>query len=308
VIHVEFLEPTFVCELEDLNGRVLEELHHAESKESLEADLQKRIQEGLFRRVVSLKPYDFQKWKTKASGETEKAIAEYKAGKGDDYKFKDDVWGALKEVLIDVFHGKCAYCDARFGHVAWGDVEHYRPKKKVTDSSNAAITIENGQPHPGYYWLAYDPSNLLPSCQVCNQAKGKMNQFPIAGKRASRPEDDLQTESPLLLHPYRDKPRDHLNFIPSLDDKAFGTVASATDSGKASIEVYRLNREALIDERRSEQNAARREVKDAFLREDVKALVKVWKDYEMGLRQFSSAALAEVNSFFSKMGMKRLTR
>ena len=305
MIKAEFRDPNFLCEIEDLNGKVLEELHYAESEQDLRGWLQRRIDDGLIRAIVSAEAYDFKKWQTKAAGETAKAITEFQAGRGKDYTFNAGVWAALKEYLKELFHGKCAYCDAKFGHVAWGDVEHYRPKKKVTDDKNVPITIDaGGRSHPGYYWLAYDPSNLLPSCQVCNQARGKMNQFPIAGTRALSPVDDLEKESALLLNPYKSNPRDHLRFIPSLDDKSFGTVADVTEAGKASIAVYRLNREPLVEERRSEQNAARREVKDAFAREDPKALAAAWRDYDLGLRQFAAAALAEVNSFFSKMGIK----
>lgn len=92
------------------------------------------------------------------------------------------------------FRGKCAYCD-RDIHNQYGDVEHYRPKGRVTDSDGKAVTRRiNGStvPHPGYYWLVYDWTNLLPACIRCNrpsarftdQLIGKWDKFPVADFRA----------------------------------------------------------------------------------------------------------------------------
>src|SRR5260370_20134326 len=113
--------------------------------------------------------------------------------KGGSVPIKAKIYRALKACLIEYFSGKCAYCESEFTSVAWGDVEHYRPKRGVT-----------GENHAGYYWLAYEPRNLLPSCQKCNQGNGKRNYFPVAGVRAERSEDDLAAELPLLLNPYEE--------------------------------------------------------------------------------------------------------
>src|ERR1035441_2039073 len=123
--------------------------------------------------------------------------------KGESPPVNTRVYGALKACLIEYFGGKCAYCESEFTSVAWGDVEHYRPKRSVM-----------GEKHPGYYWLAYDPRNLLPSCQKCNQGSGKRNYFPIAGIRATCPNDDLSAELPLLLNPYEEADcSDHSKFV-----------------------------------------------------------------------------------------------
>ena len=134
--------------------------------------------------VMDVKPYDFQTWLDKATVAKETALREYpqarKAKKS--YEFDSDLWGQLKEHLQDLFHGRCAYCEAWFQSVSFGDVEHYRPKAEVTDD----------RAHPGYYWLAYDQENYLPSCSQCN-TKGKGNHFPIKGTRVSTP-DSLWTK------------------------------------------------------------------------------------------------------------------
>jgi 5-methylcytosine-specific restriction endonuclease McrA len=79
------------------------------------------------------------------------------------------------------FYGKCAYCEAPIRDYQPGDVEHFRPKAGVSDENGQAVFLfdEEGQvqvgadgkpvEHPGYYWLAYEWTNLLPACAKCNQ-------------------------------------------------------------------------------------------------------------------------------------------
>lgn len=117
----------------------------------------------------------------------------------------------LKE-LSDLYKGKCAYCEKRNAL----EIEHYRPKLRVIEDTA----------HLGYYWLAYEWTNLVPACHTCNKiAGGKGNSFPIMkeGTRVYRPtyhEDNTQInithsyansaalcgEKPYLLHPEIDEP------------------------------------------------------------------------------------------------------
>ncbi len=67
----------------------------------------------------------------------------------------DSKWKVTKNQLLTETHGKCAYCETPTAVVAFGDVEHFRPKSV-------------------YWWLAYVYDNYLASCAVCNQQfKGK---------------------------------------------------------------------------------------------------------------------------------------
>lgn len=141
----------------------------------------------------------FDEWHAAAQHGTQ-ALTDWKnthaaTKRGESLPIDSEIYGALKERLKAYFQGKCAYCESEFDSVAWGDVEHYRPKRRVTGEPN----------HPGYYWLAYCESNLMPSCQKCNQGKGKRNHFPISGTRATLPEDDIKAEAPLLLNPYEER-------------------------------------------------------------------------------------------------------
>lgn len=166
-------------------------------------------------------------------------------------------WKIVKDHLIDLFHGKCAYCEAKFTATGFGDVEHYRPKGRV-----------HGQQGPGYYWLAYEPSNYLPSCQICNQ-RAKGDNFPISGMRAKSKDDPLNVENPLLMNPYQDNYEDHLEFIPTSGgaphaDRLPGGVISKTDKGKASIGTLEIYREPIREERIREMSYARMDIKDAY--------------------------------------------
>ena len=60
----------------------------------------------------------------------------------------------IKQALIEETHAKCAYCESKFRHVSYGDIEHVIPKS--TDPSK---------------WFNW--SNLTLACDVCNTNKSK---------------------------------------------------------------------------------------------------------------------------------------
>lgn len=167
--------------------------------------------------------------------------------------YKDD---SVKDALEELFNGKCAYCELRYAAAHPVDVEHFRPKGGYVQAGKLET--------PGYYWLAADWSNLLPSCIDCNRARhqrfarqprhlsGKANRFPLADEatRARVPGEEKR-ERRLLLDPCRDHPERHLRF----DDDGFVDPATETrgrysPKGRASIEVYGLDRDGLVRARR----------------------------------------------------------
>jgi uncharacterized protein (TIGR02646 family) len=85
------------------------------------------------------------------------------------FEFKASVYGAksVKKTLLTAQHGKCAFCESKFEHVAFGDVEHFRPKGGWIQTDGDQLT------RPGYYWLAYEWSNL--SCGLKSLAKSGTN-------------------------------------------------------------------------------------------------------------------------------------
>ena len=199
---------------------------------------------------------DFDEWKKKAAAASEVLVSWQAAHtvriKGETLPVDAKIYGALKKCLKDYFFGKCAYCESVFDHVAWGDVEHYRPKRGVTEDKE----------HPGYYWLAYCTNNLMPTCQLCNQGKGKRNHFPITGKRAMKPVDDVSQELPELLSPYEENDcgpgAAHVKYVFEESERELmptGRIEGITIRGEKSVYLYDLNRAALVKQRRKNQES-----------------------------------------------------
>ncbi|NNE89931.1 MAG: endonuclease [Silicimonas sp.] len=144
----------------------------------------------------------------------------------------------VKRALDELFHGKCAYCESFYAKTQPVDVEHYRPKGAV----------EGEDDHRGYWWLAMDWENLVPSCIDCNRKRkqrtpepdvngtmvelndqgdfargktfktGKQSAFPLTSDSPRAKWDttgrdvDIAREERLLLDPTRDDPKEHLVF------------------------------------------------------------------------------------------------
>lgn len=178
----------------------------------------------------------------------------------------------VKLALEALFHGKCAYCETRYSTSMPVDIEHYRPKNAVAEEPN----------HEGYWWVAMDWDNLLPSCIDCNRRRGqvlieqhqsfsledlarrakpgrtnagKKDCFPLAadGVRATPEVRDFDEERALLIDPCRDDPSQCLSY--SFDPaRPLGLIIPAGDEaarrrGAMSIQIYGLNRLALVQER-----------------------------------------------------------
>jgi uncharacterized protein (TIGR02646 family) len=178
-----------------------------------------------------------------ARRELEKAVEFYSKGRRQRrFEFHAFNNREVKKALTELFHGKCAYCEAKVTATGPVDIEMYRPKGGVVESPE----------HPGYWWLAMVWDNLLASCADCNRVRdhdgvklGKANRFPLDDEstRAFNPSDDLGREAPLLLDPCTDFPEEHLVF------DAQGTVVSDTKRGQTTITVLGLNRPALVASR-----------------------------------------------------------
>jgi hypothetical protein len=186
--------------------------------------------------------------------ETEAIINWYAAGNKKAFDFDAYSDPRLKTELKKVFI-KCAYCESSYGAVYDGDIEHFRPKGRVTEKKPAI---------PGYYWLANDWDNLLLSCQHCNQSRqhilynedklesyGKRDQFPLTDEQHRTSWEKLQQlpiskedEACLLLNPCRENPEEHLIY-----EKEGAVIIGLTEKGKTSIKVYALQRPKLVEAR-----------------------------------------------------------
>lgn len=158
-------------------------------------------------------------------------------------EFKSSIYGhkSVKEKLIEQQHGKCFLCESFIPHVAHGDVEHFRPKGGWQQTA----TDELGQ--PGYYWLAYDWSNLFLACQICNQTY-KRNLFPLSNPRvrARSHKSDAAAERPLLVNPALDDPEKLISYRAEVP-----YAMRNSRRGKATIQLAGFDRGALVGKRRS---------------------------------------------------------
>lgn len=129
------------------------------------------------------------------------------------YKHED-----IKETLAEqMFHGKCAYCEAKITHIDYGDIEHFRPKDT-------------------FPLLAVEWENLLLACRVCNGAEFKGTKFLLD-----------TNNHPLLINPCTDEPNTHLDF--EFDEiTKFAIVVSKDEKGLESINTYGLNRDRSKDD------------------------------------------------------------
>ncbi|MEK9939970.1 MAG: hypothetical protein VW548_03245, partial [Methylotenera sp.] len=96
--------------------------------------------------------------KAAKSAKAKKSAEETKSRKAFEFKaYKND---DVRHALFTLFHGKCAYCEARYDTTAPVDIEHFRPKGGI-----------DGTDHLGYWWFAATWLNLLPSCIDCNRKR-----------------------------------------------------------------------------------------------------------------------------------------
>jgi hypothetical protein len=290
---------------------------------------------------------EWEQWLNKSEAATQKIIQAWEEwrqqGSSGEFTYPLDqkVWAELKDWLLkNVFHGKCAYCESRDVRSPY-HAEHFRPKGRVTLKVKKKFQVvktldEEGQeaPHPGYFWLAYNWTNLVPSCNDCNTARGKRDQFPIRKrhvtvKRVSdaevmtlrqrliqsvlrqdvyflQPEDLDILEEPLLLHPYFDHPEDHLVFgefgiITVREDK----MGKLSEKGEQSISVYDLDAEKLRIARQEAQETGFKDYSDELKRgraiskaNRINAAKAAISDYLEGRQPYSTAVLAYLRIWY----------
>jgi uncharacterized protein (TIGR02646 family) len=178
--------------------------------------------------------------KTTGAGEI-KALKKMTKAAIESYTFKSSIYGGkmVKDKLKSLQHDKCCFCEAKVSHVSHGDVEHYRPKAGWQQQDGDKLV------KPGYYWLAYDFSNLYLSCQVCNQ-KFKKNYFPLANpaQRAATHRKPLAKERPLIINPGKDTPSRFLSF-----NKEIIVAVNSNTKGQETIKRTGLDRKELNRDR-----------------------------------------------------------
>ena len=84
----------------------------------------------------------------------------------------------IKKALIKETYGKCAYCESKLLHIAYGDIEHIMPKSKDIDKI--------------FKW-----ENLTLACDICNTNKGNVED--LIDPYIEDPETLIKFVGPLLL-------------------------------------------------------------------------------------------------------------
>ncbi|MFT6127946.1 MAG: hypothetical protein ACJA2M_000925 [Polaribacter sp.] len=174
------------------------------------------------------------------------------------YKHKLFKYLEVKKTLVQLFNGKCAYCESKVFKTSPIDKEHFRPKTK--------INFVGGDKTIGYYWLAADWDNLLSACANCNRTgthkteleeqfvSGKLDFFPLMdeSKRAIYGGGLVEEEKVrLLINPCIDKPE---KIIAYNEDGHIFPNKDITDKEekmvKVSVETFGLLRSELHKDRR----------------------------------------------------------
>jgi uncharacterized protein (TIGR02646 family) len=162
------------------------------------------------------------------------------------------LWGnsEVRQALWDMQHQKCAYCERRRDVNRESDIDHFRPKAEVTQPPGAPG-------HKGYWWLAYEWTNLLFCCRHCNQTY-KLNNFPVPdeAERVSSENQPLREERAYLIDPSDDdgEPQNCFIYYFSEATKQVHIVACPDDPwnkerADETIKVLGLDRAELRDER-----------------------------------------------------------
>ena len=148
-------------------------------------------------------------------------------------KFKPAIFGhqTVRQTLALAQYGKCCYCEVKIPvPYALQHIEHYRPKSQSRQSRGSNPVL------PGYYWLAYDWTNLFLSCHFCNSSN-KGDLFPLSNE-ALRTRDhhgSVAQESPLVLCPDgAEDPEQHIEFHDEIPK-------AITQQGKSTIVVLGLD-------------------------------------------------------------------
>lgn len=115
----------------------------------------------------------------------------------------------IKEKLIEETHGKCAYCESKFQHISFSDIEHILPKSK--------------RPELYVNW-----DNLTLACEICNRTN----------------KNDYYEPNDPLINPVSENPNDFLLALGAVIYKRPGNR-----KGEITISILDLNRTSLLEKR-----------------------------------------------------------
>lgn len=155
-----------------------------------------------------------------------------------DFPFNKEIDEKLKDILHNVFGGKCGYCEMKIDFPEQGMVDRFRPCSGIRDKNEYFEDL--------YWWLTFKWDNLIYCCKECQQFKA--NYFPIGSNRAMSKEDYLDNEECLLFDPCNENHDLHFTY----DDQ--GTISPMSLKGAQTIDLLRLNRDSHKNKRIEAKN------------------------------------------------------
>ena len=93
-------------------------------------------------------------WGERAASETRSMARQMQRDPHAKFKVQRQLLSEVRGPLLDLFHGKCAFCETSIAQSFSGEIAHFRPNRQIEEES------------PGYWWLTYDwgeSSSDLPS-------------------------------------------------------------------------------------------------------------------------------------------------
>ena len=165
----------------------------------------------------------------------EEGVEEYNTGQIE-FCFKRSIYSSdmVRECLKQAQHKKCCYTEAFLEDTS--HIEHFRPKTSIRDGQGSP------RQYPGYYWLAYKWENLLMCNTKVNSSKNDLFPLHVPLDRARSIDEPLEKESPVLVDPVNENPRNHIRFS---RDAPFGI----SDRGKMTIDLLNLRAPYLREKR-----------------------------------------------------------
>lgn len=166
----------------------------------------------------------------------------------------------LRKLLEKAFDKKCYYCQTRIniGNVS-PEIDHILYKDK-------------------YKYFTFRPENLVWSCKICNTNKGTKDALITSNSLHSqnylfKDYKSFNANNFKIIHAYFDNYDDHIDFL----DKIFPVPKNASTKGTKTIEICKLYRLSLIEDKVNESINKKNAIVEAFKSENYDELIEKYQ-------------------------------
>ena len=149
----------------------------------------------------------------------------------------------IREHLKREQNGRCAFCRCRVSvGTSWSNLEHLISKSE-------------------YPQFKFTSENIVYCCTKCNMSKVKKNIISLPHKDKSQQTFPTDSSGFISLNPYFDDFQAHLDFL----DDVIITVANNSQKGRETIQLYKLYRPELAEERASQFQLDQKTINEQLL-------------------------------------------